>query len=310
MFAKTINSHHSAPGKCKQSSIPRCSAGFTLVELLVVIGIIALLISILLPALAKARRAAVSATCLSQLHQISVACLNYAYTNSNYLQLYQINLPDGGYRLLQYSYDPQGVPTVNVKDGTISAYLNINSFGALKVFECPALQGSGIPGPQPPSQVQAVYPVGTFENTMLTNMSYGANIYLASNSLTPAYTNKLNQVRLPSETVMFADAAAYDTTGSTGISMVERYTSVMPSAGQGYGPPRFHGRHEGKGSVAWLDGHVTQEYANLLIQASVIDPSDYAGYKKNQIGYLTRNYKSKVQDTNSGYYFYPDKNNP
>jgi len=56
--------------------IPR--GAFTLVELLVVVSIIALLISILLPSLKKAREQAKSATCLADLRSVSTASLVYA----------------------------------------------------------------------------------------------------------------------------------------------------------------------------------------------------------------------------------------
>src|SRR6185369_11483942 len=59
----------------------RHRSGFTLTELLVVVGLITVLISLLLPAMGKARAAANSAACLSNLRQLGTGWTMYIAEN-------------------------------------------------------------------------------------------------------------------------------------------------------------------------------------------------------------------------------------
>lgn len=74
------------------------SAAFTLIELLVVISIIALLVSILLPALKQARGAAMMVSNLSSLKQVQYGLLMYADDNQTSLPWAQFQYPGTGDR--------------------------------------------------------------------------------------------------------------------------------------------------------------------------------------------------------------------
>lgn len=120
--------------------------GFTLVELLVVIGIIALLISILLPSLQKARKQALDLTCQSNLKQLASATLMYAVD-------YKGRFP---YQPYESVFDPFNPVSNGNWAGGILKYVNGNK----QVYVCPIVRSSIGEG----TSIYNVYKQGIFYN--------------------------------------------------------------------------------------------------------------------------------------------------
>ena len=80
----------------KNSSFPGMSVkrNFTLIELLVVIAIIAILASILMPALQSARQRGQSAACLNNLKSLGMACQNYSEDYNGWLPRKHLELQE------------------------------------------------------------------------------------------------------------------------------------------------------------------------------------------------------------------------
>ncbi|MHC4061365.1 MAG: prepilin-type N-terminal cleavage/methylation domain-containing protein [Planctomycetota bacterium] len=228
--------------------------GFTLMELLVVIGVISMLMAILLPALNKARAQGMQVCCLSNLRQMAMAAQTYAQTCDDYYPVAQYRQKRDSVKY-EYCWDFTTITDLTTLQESVVPGLLWQGRTIEKIQQCPSFTGESKTVSDPYSGYNYNTSYIGHGGSERVSTSYSGEIRTIDG--TPAWYAivmpiKTASVRRPAECALFGDGeyvggankymrAPWQWDGDTD-------NSIKAAGTQGF-------RHAGATNVAWCDGH-------------------------------------------------------
>jgi prepilin-type processing-associated H-X9-DG protein/prepilin-type N-terminal cleavage/methylation domain-containing protein len=233
---------------------------FTLVELLVVVGIITLLLAILLPAVSRARQQAQATTCASNVRQLLTAAFAYAAENRDYW-------PPAHYDFTLYNLHRwHGTRTDTASpfrwdESPLKPYLTVDATKQCPLFDEVTSGFEKGCGGYGYNDAYLGSGTGSYSGPPLSIFEYERTV-----TNVPA---KMAMIRNSSQKLAFADAAIGQSAG--GRSYLIEYSFLTPPiySSSPSNSPSIHFRHRGAANLAWADGHVSREKLQWTVPKNV-----------------------------------------
>ena len=197
--------------------------GFTLAELLAAIGIIAVLITVLLPSMTRAREQARRVSCMSNLRQLTTAYIQFAQANDGALPINKVGGSVRGWVEAQNT-TPNATDVITL--GTLYPYVK-----SVDVYRCPADDNGAV-------------------------RSYSVNDYLNGewvpiDTPRPRHAKRLAQIPSPAAVMLFIEAYNVEP-GPNPIAFPDFRMNPYPNQSWADHPT---GRHTQGACLTFVDGH-------------------------------------------------------